>query len=280
MISVVIPSFNRGDRLVRALHSVLAQTHAELELIVVDDGSTDATPELLKDIKDRRVSLISQANRGVSAARNRGIAKARGAMIALLDSDDYWMPDKLDRQLRFMREGGWEISQTEELWIRQGRRVNPRQKHVKQGGWIFEPSLALCLVSPSCVMFSRGCWEAIGPFDESLPACEDYDLWLLCSLKYPIGLVPRTLVKKFGGHPDQLSRKIIGLDIYRIYSLVKVGQTAGLPSDKRRALLKHLDLRAKRYIQGCLKRDKPEEAQRIKALVAALPGMPTGDREG
>lgn len=272
LISVVIPSFNRGDRLVRALHSVLAQTHAELELVVVDDGSTDATPELLKDIKDRRVRVISQANRGVSAARNRGIAKARGAMIALLDSDDCWMPDKLDRQLRFMREGEWEISQTEELWIRQGRRVNPRQKHVKHGGWIFEPSLALCLVSPSCVMFSRRCWEVVGPFDENLPACEDYDLWLRCSLKYPIGLVPQALVKKIGGHPDQLSRKIIGLDIYRIYSLVKVGQTTGLPTDKRRALLKNLELRANRYIQGCLKRDKPEEAQRIRELIATLLG--------
>ncbi len=270
LISIVIPSFNRAEQLSRAVHSVLAQTHSDLELIVVDDGSTDATQDLLHRIKDRRLRIISQANLGVSRARNLGIGRARADLIALLDSDDLWFSRKLEEQLRFMREGGWEICQTDEQWIRQGRRVNPMQKHAKQAGWIFEPSLELCLVSPSCVMFSRSCWEAIGPFDESLLACEDYDLWLRCSLQFPIGFMPQALVQKFGGHPDQLSRKIIGLDLFRIYSLLTIERTEVLPADKRQALLNNLQTRVRRYVQGCLKRDKAEEARRIIALTSGL----------
>lgn len=258
--------------MIRAVQSVLAQTHTHLELIVVDDGSTDATLKRLSRIQDRRLNFFSQANQGVSRARNQGIGQSRGKMIALLDSDDCWLPRKLEHQLRFMREGGFEICQTDEEWIRQGRRVNPRQKHAKRSGWIFEPSLELCLVSPSCVMFSRHCWESIGPFDESLPACEDYDLWLRCSLHFPVGFLPRTLVRKFGGHPDQLSRKIIGLDVYRLYSLLKIAQTEALPADKRQALLRTLRTKVMRYVQGCLKRDKAEEAQRVIALTADVLG--------
>ena len=270
LISIVIPSFNRADQLIRAVRSVLAQTHTHLELIVVDDGSTDATQDRLSHIQDRRLRFLSQANQGVSRARNQGIGRTRGGVIALLDSDDLWLPRKLEKQLRFMREGGFEICQTDEQWIRQGRRVNPMQKHAKRAGWIFEPSLEVCLVSPSCVMFSRHCWETIGPFDESLPACEDYDLWLRCSLHFPVGFLPQPLVRKFGGHSDQLSRKIIGLDVYRLYSLLKIARTEALPADKRQALLSNLQMRVRRYVQGCLKRDKPEEAQRVIDLTSGV----------
>ena len=266
-ISVVIPTHNRALYLPRAVGSVLAQERVELELIVVDDGSTDNTQEVLAGYRDSRLQVVCQARMGVAAARNRGIEAGRGEYVALLDSDDEWLPQKLSRQLAFHREGGWAVTQTEETWIRRGRLVQPQRKHAKKSGWIFAPSLDLCLVSPSCSMFSRSFWEDVGPFDERLPACEDYDLWLRAGLRYPVGLLPEPLVRKFGGHADQLSRKIIGLDLYRIYSLVSLLQHPCLGKEQRGLVESALRERAGRYIQGCLKRGKPEEAQRVKRLL-------------
>lgn len=266
-ISVIIPTYNRAKLVRRAVYSVLNQTYKNLELIVVDDGSTDDTLSFLRSIDDSRLKVISQPNMGVSAARNRGIYESSGRLIALLDSDDEWMKDKLEKHLKFHLEGMWEISQTNEIWIRKGKRVNPGVRHRKRAGWIFEPSLELCLISPSCVMFSRKFFEDIGPFDEGLLACEDYDLWLRASLKYPVGLCPYPLVIRYGGREDQLSSKIIGLDLYRIYSLLKILNMPFLDEDKKALIEKTLKQKAKTYIAGCLKRGKVEEAQRIKELI-------------
>jgi glycosyltransferase involved in cell wall biosynthesis len=213
--------------------------------------------------------VLHQPNRGVSAARNVGVGASRGWAVALLDSDDAWMERKLERHVPFLLDGGWSVIQTDEEWIRSGRRVNPGKKHRKRSGWLFEPSLDLCLVSPSCVLFTRRWWDEVGPFDPQLPACEDYDLWLRCSLRYPIGLVPERLVRKYGGHGDQLSRQIIGLDLYRIYSLVKLLRGGMLDAEQRRLAAGHLRMRSKRYVQGCLKRGKWVEAERIRAYVSA-----------
>jgi glycosyltransferase involved in cell wall biosynthesis len=253
--------------------SALAQERAELEIIVVDDGSTDNTREVLAGYKDSRLRVIGQAHQGVAAARNRGIEAGRGEYVALLDSDDEWLPQKLSRQLSFQKEGGWAVTQTEETWIRHGRVVQPQRKHAKKGGWIFAPSLDLCLVSPSCSMFTRRFWEDVGPFDERLPACEDYDLWLRAGLRYPVGLLPEPLVRKYGGHADQLSRRIIGLDLYRIYSLAGLLQRPGLGREQRGLVASALQQRAARYIQGCLKRGKPEEAQRVQDILGAGAGQ-------
>lgn len=273
------PTYNRAQLLPRAVDSVLGQTYRNLELIIVDDGSTDKTGQVLSDMRDERLRVLTQDHLGVSGARNLGAAVSRGGMIAFLDSDDLWQPQKLELQLRFMRLGGWEISQTDEIWIRKGERVNPKKKHAKKGGWLFEPSLELCLISPSAVMITRSCWEAIGPFDESLPACEDYDLWLRSSLHYPVGFLPQPLVVKYGGHPDQLSRKIIGLDLYRIYSLRNLLAREDLPLEKRRLAAANLRQRVARYAQGCLKRDKPEEARRVRDLVSGVLGLEEAARD-
>jgi len=266
-ISVVIPSYNRSESALRAVNSVLRQTYTNLEVILVDDGSTDGTSADVSGLNDPRVVLLKQENQGVSSARNLGINYARGEFIALLDSDDVWKEDKLQKQIGFMLKGGWEIAQTSETWIRRGKRVNPKIRHAKRAGWIFAPSLELCLVSPSCVMFSRSCWEKVGPFDPELPACEDYDLWLRCSLFYPVGHVPGELVYKYGGHPDQLSRKIIGLDLYRIYSLCKLLADFDLSRERYSMVFNELNAKLKVYMQGCVKRGKQEEAQRIREYV-------------
>lgn len=268
LVSVIIPTYNRAHTLKRAVDSVLAQTYSNLELIVVNDGSDDATSQMMTGICDPRLQVIEQANQGVAVARNTGISVSSGSYIAFLDSDDAWKEEKLAIQLAFTCCGGWEISQTEEIWIRKGRRVNPGLRHQKPSGWIFDPSLELCLVSPSCVLMSRKCWDDIGPFDPRLLACEDYDLWLRCATRYPIGLVPFPLATRFAGHADQLSAKTIGLDLYRITSLCSLLSTDQLSLCQRRLVEHHLRIKGKRYVQGCLKRGREEEAKRVLALTA------------
>jgi len=267
LVSAVIPTFNRAKFIAHAVDSALAQDYPDLEIIVVDDGSTDETADILSVYRDKGVTVLSQANRGVSAARNAGIARAKGELVALLDSDDYWLGGKISRQVEYMLLAGYEICQTEEIWIRRGRRVNPRKHHAKPSGRIFKPSLKRCLVSPSCVMFTRSFWDRVGPFDESLPACEDYDLWLRAGLRYEVGLLGEPLTVKRGGHADQLSRTIKGLDLYRVYALIKILRDEALADRDRGPVESELREKARIYAQGCLKRGKPEEASRVSRLV-------------
>lgn len=267
-VSVIIPTHNRAEVLGRAIASVLGQTWTDLELIVVDDGSTDATARVLAEFDDPRLTGMHQENKGVSSARNRGIAASSGRLIALLDSDDSWMPDKLEKQVRFMAESGFAICQTDEIWIRNGQRVNPRFKHAKPAGWFLERSLELCLISPSCVMFTRALWNELGPFDERLPACEDYSLWLRVGVRYPVGLVPEALVVKTGGHADQLSRRIIGLDLYRVYAMLDLLRSMTLDGEQQAMVAAALRERVRLYAQGCIKHGKDEEAVRVRELAA------------
>ena len=249
---------------------MLNQDYENLEVIVVDDGSTDQTYKKLNKIEDSRLKIIRTGHLGVSSARNTGVNCSHGDYIAFCDSDDVWLPQKISQQVKFNEDGEWAITQTDELWFRNGVKVNPKLKHFKRAGWIFEPSLELCLVSPSCVLMSRKCWELIGPFDETLPACEDFDMWLRCCLYYPIGFLPQSLVQKYGGHADQLSRKIIGLDLYRIYSMAKLIKRYPLSQEQSEQMLKSLEKRSLVYIKGCLKRDKLEMAECIKNMVEKL----------
>lgn len=203
--------------------NLLDCTNRSVEIIVVDDGSTDNTNEVLKPFLGRGlITLLVQENRGVSAARNFGIRQSSGEFVAFLDSDDLWMPDKLSCQIDFFENSPEAmICQTEEIWIRNGKRVNPKNKHKKLSGMIFEPSLNLCLVSPSAVMMRRDFFEIKGFFDETLPACEDYDLWLRTSVDMPVWLVDKPCIIKRGGHQDQLSANH-SLDKYRISSILKL----------------------------------------------------------
>jgi len=253
-----------------AIDSVLAQEYVNLELIVVDDGSTDNTAEILSGYRDR-LTVLAQHNQGVSAARNRGIQAAAGELIAFLDSDDLWLPQKLTRQVEFFNDRRDAlICQTEEIWIRNGRRVNPKIRHQKPTGMIFERSLELCLVSPSAVMIRPRLFDRVGLFDENLPACEDYDLWLRVSCRYPVYLIDTPLIIKRGGHADQLSRKS-ALDKYRIKSLVKIIESGCLSPFQYNAAVKTLHAKCTVYASGCRKRDRLQEAAQYKALVQKYP---------
>jgi glycosyltransferase involved in cell wall biosynthesis len=270
LVSVVIPTYNRAGWVIQAVDSVLAQTFSDFELLVVDDGGCDATLEALAPRRRRLVYLKTRRNRGVAAARNLGAAAARGRWLAFLDSDDLWRPEKLARQLVFLaRHPEWQICQTDEIWIRNGRRVNPPRTHQKRGGRIFLESLARCLVSPSAVMLSKALFAEMGGFDESLPACEDYDLWLRIAWRREIGLVPEPLVVKRGGHPDQLSRAW-GLDRWRIRVLEKLLRQPGLPGAYLEAVRQTLAEKCRIYAQGCAKRGRLAEAARYLRTRAEL----------
>lgn len=265
-VSIVIPTYNRAWSLATAIDSVLSQDFDAFETIVVDDGSTDGTRALLAGY-GAALRVIQQANRGVSAARNAGIRKAAAPLVALLDSDDYWLPGKLAVQTAFFDQNPEAvICQTEELWIRNGVRVNSGKRHRKRGGMIFEPSLGLCLVSPSAVMLRRSLFESVGFFDEQLPACEDYDLWLRISCRHPVHLIDRPLIVKRGGHPDQLSRAP-GLDRHRIRAICRLLAQNVLTADQRRAAWEALATKCAVYAAGCRKRGRPDEAQRCLALI-------------
>jgi glycosyltransferase involved in cell wall biosynthesis len=258
-VSVIIPTYNRADQVREALASVEAQTYRDFEIVVVDDGGTDGTFEALATGREIRVCRHA-SRRGVSAARNTGINAARGKWLAFLDSDDLWLPDKLARQI-FWLEGQPEllICQTEETWVRRGVRVNKPLSHRQVGGRIFLPSLSRCMISPSAVMLDRRLISDHGGFDETLPAAEDYDLWLRLTWRYEVGLVDEPLVIKRGGHPDQLSRQW-GLDRFRIRALVKLVQEPDLPEPYARAARRMLAAKCALYAQGCAKRGRQTEA--------------------
>jgi glycosyltransferase involved in cell wall biosynthesis len=261
-VGVIIPTFNRGRKVARAVSSVLFQTFIDHEIIVVDDGSTDNTQAVLAPLQPRVKVIAHQENLGVSAARNTGIRSTAAPLIAFLDSDDYWLPEKLAVQVDFFKEHLEAVAcQTEERWIRRGLRANPKKKHSKPSGDIFEPSLKLCLVSPSSAMVRQSLLEEVGLFDETLPVCEDYDLWLRISCRHPIHLIEQTLVVKEGGSSDQLSRNFKGMDRYRIRAMLKLIERGQLNERQLPLVMKELAEKCAIYAKGCLKRGKQEEAE-------------------
>ncbi len=265
LVSVIIPTFNRGWILKETIDSVLAQEFKDFELIVVDDGSTDNTQDIL-DSYPVDILVVRQENKGVSAARNTGLGLASGNLISFLDSDDLWLPKKLSEQVAFFCSNpDVLICQTEETWVRRGVRVNPKKRHKKLSGMIFEPSLALCLVSPSAVMIKRSLLDQVGLFDEDLPACEDYDLWLRISCNYPVHLIDTPLIIKRGGHEDQLSGAP-GLDKYRIHAIKKIIESDSLSTEQHRAAVRTLQEKCTIFAGGCLKRGREDEASYYKEL--------------
>jgi len=266
IVSVIIPTYNRSHLLGEAISSVLAQDFRYFELIVVDDGSTDDTQHLLKSYQN--IQVVRQDHYGVSAARNAGIARASGQLLAFLDSDDLWLPKKLSTQVAFFKQHpNALICQTEEIWMKNGRRVNPKKRHKKHSGMIFEACLELCLVSPSAVMIERTLLDQVGCFDEKLPACEDYELWLRIGCRFPIYLISDPLVIKRAGNHDQLST-LPGLDRYRIYALKKLIESEMLSKRQRIAAIEALRKKCAIYATGCLKRGRVDEANRYIQMAA------------
>lgn len=261
MTSVIIPTFNRAAFLREAIDSVLAQTEKDFELMVVDDGSTDDTRELVAEYGGR-IRYFFQPNAGASAARNFGIRHASGKFIAFLDSDDLWLPKKLARQMQWMAAHPHILlCYTDEIWIRRGVRVNQKMIHAKAGGWIYPLCLPRCIISPSSVLMRRELFDAIGLFDEQLPVCEDYDLWLRAASRFEVGFMAEPLIVKRGGHPDQLSQRDWGNDRYRVAALRKIHASGVLDETARRLTAAMLCLKCRVLENGFRKRQKLNEAK-------------------
>ena len=249
------------------MDSVLGQTLPDFELIIVDDGSTDGTRELIKSYNDRRVKYIYQDNTGVSSARNKGLGTAGGRFVAFLDSDDFWVSRKLERVAEYIhRFPGIDIFHTEEVWYRGGKLLPQKRKHRKPSGSVYTNALALCCISISTAVIKRDVFEAVGAFDESLEACEDYDFWLRATSRYEVKLIPEELTIKDGGRPDQLSSSVWGLDRFRIKSLEKMLVSGTLDTVQRGATLKELVKKCRVFAAGAEKRGKTEVAEYYKAL--------------
>jgi len=269
LVSVIIPTRNRRELVGEAVASALAQRDVAAEVIVVDDGSTDGTASMLSAFGDR-IRVVRQTGSGVSAARNHGARLARGEWLAFLDSDDLWRPEKLARQLAYHADRPTlGASQTGEIWIRNGVRVNPCRHHRKPDGDIFAPSLARCVVSPSAVLLRRELFASLGGFDEGLAVCEDYDLWLRLGAREPVGLLDEPLVIKRGGHADQLSRRYWGVDRFRVAALVKLLADAGLHGERRAAAVEVLHQKCTVLAQGAHRRGRLDEAARYGELARA-----------
>ncbi len=260
-ISVIITTCNRVKVIERAILSVQEQTRLADEIIVVDDGSTDGTDRLIS-AKYPDIKYIWQENSGISHARNQGILRSLNDWIAFLDSDDTWLPKKLENQARALQASlDYLICHTNEIWIRNGKQVNPMKKHEKFGGHIFQKCLPLCIISPSSVIIHRRIFDRFGTFDETLPVCEDYDLWLRICAFFPVLFLREPQIMKYGGHRDQLSRKYWGMDRFRIIALEKIINNPDLATDKKRWALATILDKIGIFITGAQKRGNDQHVK-------------------
>ncbi len=270
-VSVIVPTYNRRAMLIEAIDSVLAQSFREFELIVIDDGSTDGTVEHLASLAETiRIERIE--HRGPAAARNYGVAMARAPLIAFLDSDDLWAPAKLDCQLMYMRANPrCAISQTNEIWIRHGRRVNPGLRHRKRAGDIFIDSLRTCLISMSATIMRTDLFRSLGGFDEIMAAAEDFDLWLRILIDHEVGLLDEPLVTHRAGHGDQLSATTPALDRFRILALTKLLADDRLAPARRCAVVEVLAEKCRIYAGGLARRGRIDQAQLYQRVADRAP---------
>jgi len=271
-ISVIIPAYNRRHTLPRALASVMNQKRAPDEILVIDDGSTDGTTDFLRS-DFPSVRCLTQENKGPSAARNTAIQAATGEWLAFLDSDDEWTRDKLMVQEDFFKaHPHFLIAQTDEIWIRNGKRVNPMNKHKKYGGWIFDKCLPLCVVSPSAVMIHRSLFDEAGLFDESYPACEDYELWLRIAARREVGLIEKKCTVKYGGHADQRSHEFPAMDRFRIRALAKILESGRLDEGQTMSALAMLEEKTRIFLAGAQKRGNQSELEESRAQLERIKG--------
>lgn len=269
-IDIIIPTFNRSQWISRAVDSVLNQSYQDFSLYVIDDGSTDETQKILEVYASNpKITLIKQSNKGVSAARNLGVRNSHNEWISFLDSDDEWLPHKLAAQIEYLnRHPQINFLHAEEIWMRNGVRVNPKIKHSKSGPDLFKRSLEFCLISPSTVILKRDLFTSLGMFDENFLVCEDFDLWNKILSTQEVGFLDDYVTKKYGGHADQLSTQYVAMDYWRIKSLVNLYQNS---SDEIRPLIEaEVAKKTPVLLKGYLKHGNVDRYQELLELTGFL----------
>lgn len=203
LVSVIIPTFNRAAKVVKAIESVIDQTYKNIEIVVVDDGSTDQTATAVTRFGDN-VKYLSKKNGGVSSARNYGIKNCAGDLIAFLDSDDLWLPHKILKQVDYLQQHSDFGMVLCDYFI-----VNPegkqtgttnRRDDLPNDGMILHDVLLAPYLIPSSVLVRKDVLIEVGMFDETLKTAEDLDLHLKIACKYKIGLLCEPLLKYMSGH--------------------------------------------------------------------------------
>lgn len=219
-VSVIIPVYNRDYSLRDAVESVLIQTYKPSEIIIIDDGSFFPAKDILKNYKNHINIIRHEENKGVSASRNTGILASSSKYIAFLDSDDIFLPEKLELQINFMKENNYQISHTNEFWYKKDRFINQNKKSKRYGGKILDKILDKCRVSPSSLIVENKVFEKCGLFDETLDVCEDYDISLRFALEYEIGYLDKNLIIKRAIEDNSLSAAINHIEYIR-YNILK-----------------------------------------------------------
>lgn len=269
LVSVVIPTYNRAELLKEAVWSVFNQSFRDMELIVVDDGSTDNTQEVLRQLDKENASILGpipfiylrQDHRGMPGqVRNHAVQAASGKYIAFLDSDDVWIPEKLEHQLALFKAGPPRLVHTRELWLREGKEISQKGQTHQRRGDIFNDALHKCIIGPSTVMMERLLFEETGGFREDLEIAEDYEYWLRITAEQEVGYLDEALTIKRAGGWSQLSEKYGYIEIFRIQALRRLIDEGRLPADRTDAARKVLGKKCLIYAKGCRKRGRTEEA--------------------
>jgi glycosyltransferase involved in cell wall biosynthesis len=268
-ITAIIPTFNRPTLCAKALASIYQQSQPPAQVIVVDDGSTEELSEVRDILTLNNGLYLCQKNKGVSAARNLGVEHATQDWVSFLDSDDLWLPTKLEKQFALHQaHAALLISHTAELWINKGIRINQRKHHSPAEGFCFERCLEICCISASAVLINKDLFLSAGGFDVNLPVCEDYDLWIRLALNHEVGLISEPLVVKNRGDGVQLSSSFERLDYYRVQAIMKLLDTK-TTSAQQAILAKHALAKKLSVLEnGAHKRGLIEQLAQYKAIRA------------
>jgi glycosyltransferase involved in cell wall biosynthesis len=218
-VSIIIPSYNREKLITKAIDSVVAQTYQNTEIVVVDDGSTDRTRDVVMAY-GRDIVYVFQKNKGIAGARNTGMRRCTGDYIAFLDSDDYWKPAKLARQLQLFRdhpEYGMVASQCASVQSDGSFREKNRPGI---SGWVLQNLFNKNFIRTSAAVITRTCMNRVGLFDETLREGEEYDYWLRIAAQFPIGFINESLAV-YVDNPHGVSTDSLAGRLHRLTILEK-----------------------------------------------------------